>query len=266
MTTATIAAPVHQLSLAHITRLYAKEIQYEFLKTARNRMYSISTISFPILFYFLFGIANRHAVVGGISIAKYLLASYCCFGVIGASLFGIGVGFASERSLGWLEVKRASPMPSMAYIVAKLTTCIAFGWIVTASLIVLGITLGGVHLTVLNIASLFALTTLGAIPFASMGLLIGLLAPATAAPGIINLIYLPMSFCSGLWMPIEFLPHWLQKIAPFLPAYPYGQMGLEIVGYGNPAEFFSHFNALLGFTFLFLGLCWFFFSRSNSRA
>ncbi|HEX4019942.1 MAG TPA: ABC transporter permease [Acidobacteriaceae bacterium] len=266
MTTAAIAATSQQSSFAHSTRIYAKEIQYEFLKTSRNRMYSISTISFPVVFYFLFGIANRHAMMGDISIAKYLLASYCCFGVIGAALFGIGVGFANERSQGWLEVKRASPMPSMAYIVAKLTSCIAFGWIVTASLMALGIAFGGVHLTMMEIASLFALTTLGSLPFAAMGLLIGLLVPANAAPGIINLIYLPMSFCSGLWMPLQFLPHWVQTIAPFLPAYHYGQMGLEIVGFGNKAAFLGHFNALLGFTFLFLGLSWLLLNRSNGRA
>ena len=266
MSTATIAVRSQPSSLAHNTRLYANEIKYEFLKTARNRMYSISTISFPIVFYFLFGIANRHAMVGGISIAKYLLASYCCFGVIGASLFGIGVGFANERSQGWLEVKRASPMPALAYITAKLTSCIAFGWIVTAALIILGIMLGGVHLTALNMAALFALVTLGAIPFASMGLLIGLLTPANAAPGIINLIYLPMSFCSGLWMPLQFLPHWLQIVAPFLPAYHFGQMGFEIIGYGNSAAFMGHFYGLLGFTFVFLGLSWLLFNRTDARA
>jgi len=266
MTTAAIAARKPHVSRAFSARLYAKEIQYEFLKTSRNRMYSLSTIGFPVLFYFIFGIANRHAMVGGITFAKYLLASYCCFGVIGASLFGIGVGFANERSQGWLEVKRASPMPTMAYIVAKLTACIAFGWMVTGSLIVLGVTLGGVHLEAMDVVSLLALTTLGAIPFASMGLLIGLLAPANAAPGIINLIYLPMSFGSGLWMPLQLLPHWLQKVAPFLPAYSFGQMGLEIVGYGDKAAFIGHLTMLLGFTCLFLGLSWFFFHRADSRA
>ncbi len=48
MTVTAIATSSQQSSFAHSTRIYAKEIQYEFLKTSRNRMYSISTISFPV--------------------------------------------------------------------------------------------------------------------------------------------------------------------------------------------------------------------------
>ena len=49
---------------------------------------------------------------GNVHIAKYMLGGYACFGLIGAALFGIGVGLAAELAAGWLELKRASPMPA----------------------------------------------------------------------------------------------------------------------------------------------------------
>ena len=52
----------------------------------------------------------------GQDISKYLLAGYACSGIVSAALFGIGVGLASERSAGWLELKRASPMPPLTYL------------------------------------------------------------------------------------------------------------------------------------------------------
>ncbi len=107
-------------SLGRTLRLYLREIRFELLRAARNKPFALSTIGFPTMFYLLFGVLNRgEAMRGGVSVAKYLLASYAAFGMVGAALFGIGVGLALERTSGWLELKRASPMPPFAYLVAR---------------------------------------------------------------------------------------------------------------------------------------------------
>jgi ABC-2 type transport system permease protein len=266
MAATTISMPNATLPIAYTARLYSNEVKYEFLKLFRNKGFTLSTIGFPIMFYILFGVANRHYGPDGFNYARYLLASYSCVGMIGTSLFGIGVGLAIERAQGWLEVKQASPMPTMAYLLAKLVTCMAFAVVIVSGLILLGTTFAGVHLSVGETLRLYAITICGAIPFASMGLLLGLLLPANAAPGIVNLIYLPMSFCSGLWMPIEVLPRWLQKVAPFLPAYHFGQLGLNVLGYARNGSMAPHWEAMGGFTMLFLGLTWLVFSRRAAKA
>jgi ABC-2 type transport system permease protein len=219
------------------------------------------------MFYVLFGISMNHGYSGdGFSLARYLLATYSCFGLIGASLFGIGVGLASERSLGWLEVKQASPMPPLAYLLAKGFTAIAFGLIIVSILVVLGVSFAHVHVTPFEVVKLMGVTIAGAIPFASMGLLLALLVPVTAAPGIVNLIYLPMSFASGLWMPISILPRFVRVIAPFLPTYHLAQLQLNVVGYASPGSMAVHWEALAGFTVLFLGISTYVFRRAAARA
>src|ERR1700690_2941687 len=107
------------IGFAHTLGIFRKETKYEFLKLIRTKSFSLSTIGFPVMFYVLFGIANRNAFSGNIHIAKYMLGGYACFGLIGAALFGIGVGVAGELAAGWLELKRASPMPASAYLFAK---------------------------------------------------------------------------------------------------------------------------------------------------
>ena len=266
MTSAVLTAQTTPLTLGFTARLYFKETKYEFLKLMRMKAFSLSTIGFPVMFYLLFGVSNGHAAPGTFNYAKYLLASYSCFGLIGASLFGIGVGLANERAHGWLEVKQASPMPPMAYLLAKLLTAIGFSLIISTLLITMGLTLAGVHISALEIVRLLGITVAGAIPFATMGLFLALIVPANAAPGIVNLIYLPMSFASGLWMPIEALPHWLRSIAPMLPTYHFAQLALNVVGYARPGSMVLHWEALAGFTFLLLGFCWLAFSRLAARA
>jgi ABC-2 type transport system permease protein len=136
-----------------------------------------------------------------------------------------------------------------------------------ALLVLIGTTLGGVQITALEIIKLAAITLAGAVPFASMGLLISFLIPPTGGPGLINLIYLPMSFASGLWMPIWMLPHWMQKIAPALPTYHYAQLALNIFGYAQKGtSMTAHWEALVGFTCLMLGAAWLIFTRREAKA
>ena len=102
MSASTIAHAVSApTSFAHTVRIFGKETKYEFLKLMRTKSFSLSTIGFPIMFYVLFGIANRNVYAGNLHVAKYMLGGYACFGLIGATLFGIGVGLASERAAGW---------------------------------------------------------------------------------------------------------------------------------------------------------------------
>jgi len=186
---------------------------------------------------------------------------------VSAALFGVGAGIAMERVQGWLELKQASPMPRLAYLAAKTVSCSAFALIIVALLVLLGVTLGGVSMTAAEALKLAGITLAGAIPFASMGLLLSMVMPANAAPGIINLVNLPMSFASGLWMPLAMLPHWLQKIAPVLPTYHYAQLALNIFGYAQPGSSMSwHWEALVGFSCLMLGMAWLIFTRSEAKA
>jgi ABC-2 type transport system permease protein len=245
---------------------YWLETKYEFLKLFRTRSFSLSVIGFPVMFYLLFGVANRHAFDGSVHIAKYMLGGYACFGLIGATLFGIGVGLATELSAGWLELKRASPMPVASYLLAKCLTAIAFGVIIVCILTAIGVTMAGVVLTPLEIAKMLGVTVAGSICFASMGLLLALLVPANAAPGVVNMIYLPMSFASGLWIPLKFLPHWLQLIAPALPTYHLAQLMYGIFSYQVPGAMSSHWSVLIGFALLMLGLSWLIFSRREQNA
>jgi len=264
MSTALVTNP--NRTFAASLKIYLLEIKYEFLKLFRTTAFSLATIGFPVMFYVLFGIANKHSYSGNIAISKYMLGGYAVFGLIGTALFGIGVGLASERSAGWLELKRASPMPPLAYLAAKGTTAVAFGLIITSVLCLVGIAFGGVTLSLREFAYMLGIAAVGAIPFSAMGMLVGLTVPPSAAPGIVNLIYLPLSFCSGLWIPIMFLPTFIQKIAPYSPVYHLAQLMENGLGYANSPNMATHWFWLIGFLLVMLGASWAVFQRAEQNA
>src|SRR5580700_11805301 len=204
MSSATMALsnPQVQRSPGHAVTIYFKEAKYEFLKNLRLRMYTASVLSFPIMFYVLFGLVlNSKESIGRTSVPTYLIATYGTFGVMGASLFGTAAGLASDRGLGWLQVKRASPMPPFAYFAAKVLVSMGFSAVVVSLLLLLGFSFGGVRMPLSETAKLIGTLVVGSIPFSAMGLALGYFTGPNSAPTAINLIYLPMSFCSGLWVP-----------------------------------------------------------------
>ncbi|MBE7158428.1 MAG: ABC transporter permease [Rhodospirillales bacterium] len=264
MTTTALTAPP-AFSPLHTTSVYLREARYEFLRALRNKGFAFGVLGFPTMFYLLFGVANRHETMhSGQNVAKYLLAGYAGFGTVGAALFGIGVGLAFERTSGWLSLKRASPMPPLAYLLARCAMATAFSILIVTILCGIGITLAGVHLTPPEYGRLLTTALFGSVPFAAMGLCLAMILPPNNAPGLANMIYLPMSYASGLWIPVSMLPHMVQKIAPWLPTYHLAQLMVHAVGYGAPGDrISSHLSALAGFTLLFLGLAWIAFSRTE---
>jgi ABC-2 type transport system permease protein len=268
MSTASIALTNPQVvrSPRHTASIYMKEAKYEFLKYLRLRVYTASVLSFPIMFYVLFGLVlNSKEAIGGTHVPIYLIATYGTFGVMGASLFGTAAGLASDRGLGWLQVKRASPMPPFAYFVAKIIVSMIFSTIIVLALFGLGIAFGNVRMPVAEFARLLATLVAGSLPFSAMGLALGYFTGPNSAPPTINLIYLPMSFCSGLWVPFMFLPHAVQKIALALPPFHLSQLALSVVGAGTGTATAIHWEALVAFTLICLGVARIGFQRDQEK-
>lgn len=216
--------------------IFRKEAYYELLKLVRERSYLFSIVGIPIGLYLLFGVAHTDTMLHGYPITRYLIASYACFGSMGAAMFAVGGGLAYERGHGWLELKRAAPMPTFAYLFAKLVACLVFGELIAVTLLGIGACVIDLQMSPWMIAHFMLAVAGGVLSFACLGSFVGLLLAPGSASGMINLIYLPMALCGGLWMPLEVLPNWLQAIAPLLPSYHFSRLTLHTLGYFNEPE------------------------------
>ncbi|HKS22090.1 MAG TPA: ABC transporter permease [Thermoanaerobaculia bacterium] len=234
-------------------RPYLLEIKYEFLKLFRMPAYVIPTLTFPLLFYVFFGLifGGTH-MPGNVTMPAYLIGTYGAFAVIGASLFGFGVTVAVERGQGWIEVKRTTPMPRPAYFTSKMAMAMLFSAVDVLLLFALATTIGHVALPLATAAKLFGILVAGSMTFSALGVALGYFAGPNSAPAIVNLVYLPMSFLSGLWVPIFALPKVLREIAHFLPPYHFAQLALGVLGAGTGEPAATHVVAMVVATVLFL--------------
>lgn len=239
--------------------LYLREARFEFLRLLRTPAFSVPTLVFAPMFYVLFGVLLNRGNAGA---ASYLMATYSVFGVMGPGLFGFGVGLAMDRERGLLTLKRVQPVPAAAVLLAKVGMSMIFALCIGAMLLALGITLGGVDMDASQIASLLCVDVLGVMPFCALGLLLGSLLNGSAAPAVVNLIYMPMALLSGLWLPLHLLPSVVERIAPLWPAWHLGQLALKIIGQDSGRPVGMHVAVLLVFT----AICLFLAQRRLQRA
>lgn len=245
--------------------IYGREAYHEFLKLVRVPMFAVSTIVFPLMFYVIFGVAFGDQVAGGVGVTTYMLATYGTFGVVGAALFGFGASVATERGQGWMRLKRVSPMPPMAYFVAKVIMSATVAVLIILAMFALGVTMGGVQMQPERWIALALVLVAGSVPFSAMGLAFGYLVGPNSAAAVLNLVYLPMAFASGLWIPISQLPSVVQAIAPLLPPYHFAQLALGTLGASEGGTPILHLAALAAFTAAFLAIAAWGFRRDEGK-
>lgn len=229
-------------------RLAWLESRNEFLSKLRTPIFALPTLLFPVVFYLMFAVLMNR---GSLAASTYLLATYGVFGVMGAAMFGFGVSVAMERTQGLLRLRKAMPMPPSTYLIAKLASAMVFSLTISGMLLAIGVFVGHAQVDAMQALALVGINLLGTLPFAAIGLYIGTRSGANGAPAIINLVFLPMAFLSGLWMPLSMLPAWLAKLAPVWPSYHLSQLALKVVDRdaGHPA--WLHVAVLLVVTVVF---------------
>ncbi|MCC8362854.1 ABC transporter permease [Lysobacter sp. A6] len=235
---------------SRVLRSYLEEMRSECLRYLRNPGFMLPTLLFPTVFYLMFGVFLARQ---GEEAARYLLASYGTFGVMAPGLFGFGVSIALERENGLLTLRRALPASQVAYLAGKMAMSMLVAAGVLTLLTLLAVFVAHVPLTGAQIAHLFASNVPGVLPFCALGLLLGTLVKGQAAPALINMLYLPMAFLSGLWFPLQALPKPIQAIAPALPSYHLNALALDAVDIAS-VRALPHVLALAAFTVVALWL------------
>lgn len=232
-------------------RIAGNEAWTQLLSLWRMPSFVLPALLFPTAFYAFFALVLPPADQVSAR-ALSMLASYGVFGAIGPALFGFGVGVASERESGWLELRRASPMPAWAYFFGKIAMSLVFALAIVLALGALALGFGGVRIAPGRAALVVATLLAGTLPFCALGLLIGVSVRAQAAAGVVNLVYMPMAVLSGLWFPLTMLPDPLQRLAVVWPAWHAAQLALGALGQAEEVAWPLHVLALAGFSAVFL--------------
>jgi ABC-2 type transport system permease protein len=253
------------LDVAPIPRLLWAETRAKLLARLRAPAFSVLSIVLPTMFFALFfGIFSNQKGAPVRELASYFLAAYATYGVANVMVFNFGIGIANERGQKQDVLQRATPLPPAVAAGAQVIFSLVFALVALAVLFVYGFVVGGVRLGADSWVWLTVRLLLGSFPMMGLGMAIGYSTSANAAPAVTNLIYLPMSFISGIFIPINQLPDAIQAVGKVLPLYHYSQLPLEIVGQ-NTENVQTAIIWLIGWTVVLFAVGLRFYRTDESR-
>jgi ABC-type multidrug transport system permease subunit len=181
----------------------------------RTKVALFFTFVFPLLFLFAYDAIFAH---GNPGVAAYLFGSVVTLQILGSSFFGLGLQSVVERERGSLRRYRLAPIGPGTIILSNLLASYALLLPTVALLVFCGMVIFHMPLTI-SIPDLWALVTAGMFAFAGFGLTVSSMANTMQEAQIYNnVVWFPLLFLSGATFPLPMLPHWVQRVATFLPA------------------------------------------------
>jgi len=191
------------------------------LRTGRAVVF---TFAFPLVLLVLFNGLNGNATVdavgaaGQVKFAQFYTPAIGIFSLTTACYTSVIVGIASARDSGLLKRVRGTPLPMSTYLGAWLAGAALTGILAVVLLFAVAVPAFGVKIYPSTLPAAVVTLVLGAACLASVGLAVATLAKtAEQAQPIAQLTFLPISFISGIWFPLEGAPQWLTSIAKLFP-------------------------------------------------
>ncbi len=234
----------------------------EFRRLVRRPEFMGFSLAFPTILYIFVG--TQSGQYEGVAFHKYALASLAAYAVVNIALSTFGISVATERGTRIDALLRATPVRPVVPLIAKVVAALTFSLAALLLLYLAGILIAGVSMAAAEWFNLTWRLLLGMIPFICMGFAFGYLSGPTAAVAVVNLVLLPMSFASGIFIPISQLPDFIQALAPYLPMYHLGHLAWNAVGVPFENIWLS-VGLLAGYGVLFLLLTLWAVRREDDR-
>ncbi len=187
-----------------------------------------------LLFCYVFGNAIR--LPGNGNYHEYLIGGMLGMG-LAQTAPGTAVAMVSDMSTGLVDRFRSLPMSRAAVLagrsIADLLTQV-IGVIVTAGV---GLAVGWrIHTGVLDALAAFGLALLFGYAFTWAGACLGMvLRSPEAAQQAGFIIFLPLTFISSAFVPVQAMPGWLQPVAEWNPMSSLAAATRHYFGNPNPA-------------------------------
>lgn len=219
------ASAAERSTVAPLARMLLAQTRAELRMRWRVPAFSLTNLALPVVFFTFFGLPVAGLVRSdGISVGAFLVASFGAYAVGSVMVYSFGIGVAVERGMKVDVLMRVTPLPPGVYLLAKVITALVFSLVSLVVLIVYAVVAGAVTQPWAVWGEMIARLLVGSVPFIGLGFAIGYMAGPHSAPAVANLVYLPLAFASGLFVPPGQLPRFVRTFAPYLPTYHYGQL------------------------------------------
>lgn len=197
--------------------LLVHELRVQQLLFWRNREAAFFSFLFPILLLVLIGSVYGDEPIEGVDAATYLLIGLLGYGVAANAFASLAITLVVRREAGLLKRVRGTPLGPGLYLAAVIGSTVVVIVLQVAAQLLIGVYALGADWPD-RPAAFVAAVLLGAAAFAALGLAITtVVRTAEGSSAVVNAIFLPMAFVSGVFFSTAEMPAFLEAISEVLP-------------------------------------------------
>jgi ABC-2 type transport system permease protein len=186
----------------------------------RNRTMLFWNLAFPVFLLVIYSQIFGQMDVGGQDFMTWVLPGVVVFNILAFGLLSSGTLMVQMREKGILRRLQASPMPAGQLVGSYLLVNVLIALLQSTILVVFAGLVFGTPLRLEGVLRALPMVVLGILAFVALGQVIsGLATTAAVAVVVGQVINFSQMFVTDMIMPIDFMPEWIQKVAPYLPAY-----------------------------------------------
>jgi ABC-2 type transport system permease protein len=200
-----------------VTGVFLREVRNQQRLFWRSHEAAFFTFALPIVFLVLLGSVYGDERIEGVGGSTFLLAGLLGYGVVATAFAGLAISLVVRRESGVLKRVRGTPLPTGVYLGATIASTLVVIALQVFAQLAVGIGVLDAERPAEPLAFAGALL-LGAVAFAALGLAVtGIVRSAEGSSAVVNAIYLPMVFISGVFFSVESLPGFLETVASVSP-------------------------------------------------
>ena len=202
--------------------LTGRWIQGRVVMTLRNPRALVFTFAFPLILVVLFSALNGNAEIDAygekLRFAQFYTPAIAIFSLVTACYTTLILGVSTARDQGLLKRVRGTPLPMGIYLGSWVTGAMLTGLGAVLLLFAVSVPAFGVEITASKLPAALLTLILGSACLASLGVAVAsVVKSADQAMPVAQLTFLPISFISGIWFPLDGAPDWLVKVSHFFP-------------------------------------------------
>ncbi len=197
--------------------VFLHELRAQQLLFWRNREAAFFSFLFPIILLALIGSVYGDEPIEGVDAPTFLLIGLLGYGVAANAFAALAITLVVRREAGLLKRVRGTPLGPGRYLAAVIASTVVVIALQVAAQLCLGVFGLGADWPARPLYFVLAIL-LGSAAFAALGIAVTtVVRTAEGSSAVVNAIYLPMAFISGVFFSTAEMPAFLQAISEVLP-------------------------------------------------
>jgi ABC-2 type transport system permease protein len=208
-----------------VIALVVHQYRYDQRQFWREPASVFFTVGLPLIFLVLFTsiFGNDDVTVGAqqISGSTYYVPSILTLEIVSATFLNLVIWITLQRERGQLKRVRATPVPGAVVIGGRALTSFVIAVLAVVLLCAVGVVFYGVDLPSETLPAFVVSVFIGVLSLSAVGFAFSAFVPSeNAAPAMANFVALPIYFISGIFVPDDSTPDWMDKLGSVFPVKP----------------------------------------------